>query len=945
MSGEVFYFKQYVLLKYMYCLLFENNAFLKNISSNLTNFIDFFNFITICDIDTISIEDKKFYHETLNFKVLIDELNNKHGFLLLESNRPHNFPSQINELENFEFFNDDVLFKKQKDKFRNKNYFEDFINITLNEYLSLQRKWVILKLTYHLNLDQRTKNTLKKINAKNFKDVILTDFHDLVIVSGCGSKTLQQIEYFKKTILSEKPIFLLSFFDMDFSYQNLQDNSLYQQFISQNVFLSQSHKKFILKYTKNFYDIKNISAVSSDKTLKSFFKQSINLLKWGKNCLYKSLTPIYPISSEKNEEEIIQNPYNINDKILINLIRSFTVGNQKFDIHYFFFLSERSKKLLKVMNISNLDNLLSIKLDDLVYYKQKVNGIGNKTIQDIFIFIQYLAKLLQKNKNELYEIPKEIKIKSILEKIKLFVNSLASEDKKLVEFRYMYRYSLEEIGVKTNLSRERVRQLLSPILSNLHYYIKSDLIFFIEKELVRKKIVLINNNGSLEENMLEDLLKKFYNFNAILSTYYTNLPDRKIDEYLCTLLEHIYSIGIPCPVKEVLSFLADNIIPLTIFEVFTKKFKVKIYMENIVNIGKLSLKKIFELILKRKNKCYHLNELNDIYYSLSGEMLNPHYTESVLLKNSNILLVDKGTFGLKNQIFSMIGYDKISFIIEECYQILSKLGHISDTVFLLEKLNIENNNLQLTPYLLKSILLTDKRFVGGRKFEIWLEKFFIEERKIYKKIIEEILNNSGDSLHVKEIHSKIFDLYKRNIPVQTLEQILGNNDIFIRVNPHTFSLLKNINLTANDLIFIKSFTKDLIQSNSAPLSINYILNELLKCNIKYNILNRFSLKHILKRSNEFIFWKNNIIAIDSILPKHIYDMNSYVIYFLKNKGKPVNKSFFYDKMKELVRDNIESLLQRIIKEEPRIKEIGNLLILEEFNVDHNAIDIGLNIEI
>lgn len=492
-------------------------------------------------------------------------------------------------------------------------------------------------------------------------------------------------------------------------------------------------------------------------------------------------------------------------------------------------------------------------------------------------------------------------INNELSKIENFIENFLNEKEKLVlKKRLINSQSLQEIGESLGITRERVRQVENKILKKIVNSI--NLTFFSKKEIFVINKKSIDKDKVLFLKILEKIYNKYLHLNIFESkniVLITKWDKNKIQEIKNEVKNLLFEKGIPLEIERIEKELKEN--NKNFLEFVLEDLGAVIENNQILFYKKLNKPIIAELILRAINKPMHFNEIRKIYIKLTKEDITPHNIESILQRNENVLMVERGTFFLKDKIYESLGEVLINQIKNKSYEILEEIGKPSDTVFLLNKLKEDIDLPEIVnPYLLKSILKEDKRFQIGRKFEIWLKEFNIEERIEYESLILEILENSDVPLSIKDIQEKLKNI-GREIPYVTINMVFIRSSKIVRVEEACYSTLKKLNINTEDINLFKNIAFKILKEFKFPTSLEYISEQIKKENQKYNFLNEHILYSIFKNFDEFQIVADKLLMINNFE----YSFKTYadiIEYILEKEGQPVKVKDLLEKYKNLTKD-------------------------------------------
>jgi len=482
---------------------------------------------------------------------------------------------------------------------------------------------------------------------------------------------------------------------------------------------------------------------------------------------------------------------------------------------------------------------------------RNLTGLGEKKIRTIVLCIAKAAidaKEHDYRKQYEQKIGKIVRVKqpyrkSIEEKVDLnqiftkLLDSLNERDREILKRRFVDGKTLEAVGIEFNLTRERVRQVLAKLSRRLRHprnHLKKELnTFLIENQKFASFSKFLDKYRIIEQEKRQFLYSLFdYTFKedfVFFNGYITNKEFENIfSKAKETINEQIQEIGLPFDKSKLFQSVKEKSevkgLPISydLLDFWLSKEGLILDSNNpklVVYISKFSLPDNLALILKNHKEPIHFADLAKHITKMIRKEVTPHNLEARMRGDKRFILVDAGKFILfrnygvflkaKTGLSGEELKDLIVNIIKKSSRILEDGEDFTDTNFLLSRLKQEMSMPEIiTPYALKELLLRYAYFEGGRKFEIRRVKKGEREkeskgRREYADLIWEVLYEAKGSLHIEKIQNRLRGK-SREIPMSTLNMILSNNERFIRVDQSTYTIPQNLDLTKDDIFFIKS---------------------------------------------------------------------------------------------------------------------------------------------
>ena len=468
---------------------------------------------------------------------------------------------------------------------------------------------------------------------------------------------------------------------------------------------------------------------------------------------------------------------------------------------------------------------------------------------------------------------------SFIEAIESILSSINPKYLSVTKKRYGYEdgkgSTLQEIGDKLGITRERVRQIVARELRLIKKRKRKKalraLIENIERLLLQYKgIVSINeiakdnyfiagtrNQLRFFINLIVALYKERYksidkDFLTSLNDYEMNLLESKIQK---AALKCRFPIEEKNFIENIISTFGTVSNDYLTYHLFYKE-NIKISEGKILFPGRLSIPQQVKFLMRDINRPMHFTEIAKLYKNHFGDTeiktLNLERVLHARISDSkDFIIVGPGTFMLKDKFRIPESIEKI---VEESREILRSLKNISDTKYLLNELKKRSIYVgNLNAYSLKNILLEYPGFISYRKFEIGIEELAdMYKRRPLSDLIYEILLFSPKAMHVKSIWKEISK--QRGFPKYSIEQRL-DDPIFIKVSTATYTVEEKIASYNEKRKIIIDFAKEWILLKENGISAFFIC-EVLKETEDIKDLTLRLVEHVLATSPEVIRLSN-----------------------------------------------------------------------------------------
>ncbi|TYB31285.1 MAG: hypothetical protein FXF47_04960 [Candidatus Mcinerneyibacterium aminivorans] len=932
--------------------------------SKIKNLLLDFGILYKRNLSTIPVKSILYYYNNLS---IIEELINI-NYLIKGKIRLHDIfiKSKYNKI--IEKLNDNNLiyvnrivnnydYKKLSKKFNlNPNHSLVFYNKIINFINILNNNKVYEKKEYSFKIkieDIIQNSLLNKIVRALKKDKIIyisdlpkNKFQFLLSYRGVGIKKaklfINQINNYEKNDINDKEVKYSNFFKINIpnnlineevlnflpKYYNI-NSDLVKVFEIFDIVMKKDKKNklkiFIKKLLKVYNLINNISNINDEKKLlkKAFMYKDYpleNLKKVEKGKKIKKIINkllednIYYL---KNLNLKLDNykKYKGVGKVKISKFREL-LGSELNKDHYWINYKNKSFKVYKEVYQRNIENDNIKKLTNCNYNEVLCMGFDLYSEDNKNIIFEYLV-----NKNK--DIRKQ-KIKNrfnkIIEKIKYkdyYPNNISTRAWEIIYYRNIKHYTLEKIGDKYNISRERVRQILKKNYKSNYFNVINLYLGILKKSLNKRLIIKINSFFNSKEIKEYDIIKYFLNKKKVKvfkGEYFLDINIKKINKLINNVISKIQS-----------KFGKINIEKATIenylyFE-FGKKFsdytkrndeclEEIVYSKFVEKNGKLSLKgmnkhKKFKAIFKnyfsngfdrkkdtKKFKKYYCKIFCDNIDNISTRNI----VSIITRRNNDYLIIDRGVYLHKDHI--NVKKEDLEDIIKNIESIFDKENIYQIFCKRLYEDNIETcNRLKIKSYYHLHSLI---KIFYPKKF------YYPKSPWIYKSNNYEFSTRESDIIDfLKKFNKPInYDLIKKEFVEKRgwkkymLHPLYTSNEI-IRVDIKKYFLRSELNIKSDILDnLIKKIRKRL--KNREIVSIKKIYYEKKAYYKIKGIYSSYCLYEILKSNKDVSFY---LPKYPIILDKYIDNFNKKraILKFIKRKNGPVFfstiKREFLDRLK------------------------------------------------
>lgn len=523
-----------------------------------------------------------------------------------------------------------------------------------------------------------------------------------------------------------------------------------------------------------------------------------------------------------------------------------------------------SGRALNALNIAGLKTVRDI-VDFGLHALQKKENVGRKTINNIKEAILAIHK------------PQKLPIEetSFVGVINTLLVFVTPKYLPIIQLRYGLDdakcRTLEEIGNKIGVTRERVRQIIVKEIRRIKYHKKGKVQVLIEN-LER---VLLKYNGIIGVNdmkqdtyfasgtrnqviFLMNLSADFYedHYRIIDKKFLTYLSDSEIKTFHSNIRKAALKCQFPIEKKYFFKNIQFFIGPISenyLSYQLLHKEHIEISKGKVLSLGRLFIPQKVKLIMGDIDRPMHFTKIAKLYRNHFGytKIKSSGFERAIHARISDskeFIIVAPGTFILRDKFRVP---DNIGEIVETSKKILHGLKIISDTKYLISELKKRKIDIgELNEYSLKSILLEYPGFLSYRKFEIGIKGREDEyERKSLTYLIYELLVSAKKPLHAKEVWKIISK--QRGFSRYSIEQRLCEELYFIKVSPATYTVKENIDKYEEKQETITNFAKEWILLKRNAISA-FFVSEVLKEAEEMKDLPVGLVEHILATSHEFV---------------------------------------------------------------------------------------------
>ncbi len=501
-------------------------------------------------------------------------------------------------------------------------------------------------------------------------------------------------------------------------------------------------------------------------------------------------------------------------------------------------------------------------------------------------------------------------------------------------------YSLEEIGIYYNITRERVRQIESKIISKL-----SDLMYgSSENKKFKPQENFVQEYKQVKGRLLElDYILTEEDIKKNFQERYGIGEDSKLFSSINFLME---LLGY-CPISKINGYRGSTRLAWCLKERFNKIHieKVFSYLNSLLNNPEKF--KFFDIVIS-------INKTKD------------HRLDKDLIKMLMNLCIEIEKIGKEEDIYQ-VKFECLPSAAERAFRTLQEKGYPLHFTEIAKIINQAELNLgkgkRITVNNLKNQLITDSRFKPIGKSGIWsLSDWHNVATKTITQIMEDSFHDCGKPLSAKEVYQYVI-ARRPDASFKSVSVYLSNTDVFVRVDKNQYALVvwglkpidKSIRRTADEASsLINAALKEIfVDKNSIQFAdLIRLLKEktkLAEMTIRKRI--KFSQNFELKQertSNSYTVYcinrdfeqtSSHLESGKELLRDKI--QNEIISILQANHNKPITKGYIYlqvSKEIDCLRPTFYAYLSSM-KDIKQYKEKGKSYCLFEYQEQQNSVNI------
>lgn len=552
------------------------------------------------------------------------------------------------------------------------------------------------------------------------------------------------------------------------------------------------------------------------------------------------------------------------------------------------------KKTINAINASEAKN--SFEAISFIYNNlQEIEGIGEKTIADSVlianIFIQNVESASEDELKKLID-PRDVFLTSVngnlvdafpaLIELYLSKKSIKNyeRNKDILNKRYGIsgnkKYTLEDLGTFYSLTRERIRQIESEMISELGLLLKSDLI---PKNWKLSEAIIQSFNSVLVEFKTHSSILLKSNIKHILRERFTKTLD---SQYIDLFMKVCGYIKMPTSFNGFRGRILESWIKTSNYkknELEGTFQALDIIYDSVTEIP------IFDLTVHVKN------ELKS-----KSKFLN----ESISIALSSIEDIER------NEDSVLVKFSRLRNAADKAYRVLDSQNKPIHFSKITQEVNILSKSFNdFTPIAemnLKNQLVADERFFPiGRSGEWALKKWDNLNNLTIIQAIEKILHLSGKPLKFSEIEAGVKKI-RPDAAVNSLKVYLSDTKNFTRVGKNEFAL------SSWRIQPVKKQTNIIVSESDFIAEVKSVLSK----------ENPIGLPKLITLLNQ------NIALASSSVRQKLLGLNG--LEFSVKQGKKgktvtcsdVNSITYKNKKRALLRDLVQAEIRAVLFEQPNI---------------------------
>ena len=301
----------------------------------------------------------------------------------------------------------------------------------------------------------------------------------------------------------------------------------------------------------------------------------------------------------------------------------------------------------------------------------------------------------------------------------------------VLRIRFKEGLTLEAVGLKTGVTRERIRQIQAREIRRLSRYFKDDLHSLAQRtdELLDEHIGVISYADfcSLFEpaqesvNLMLALLQNNFKENVKSDSQamiYRRSTQHHWDRWTKEVVETVISAPWPVTIEYLLRTV-EGVPTAFVGYVLRERLGATVRAGQLVQISKLKETQKLAFCLRALGGPAHVDEIVHVYKDLFGEPVSLRNAGAGLPRLREALIVNRGEYCLYEYLW--FSDDQIATILNECVGYLKKKDHYVSTAVINDELFSHTYTTdKMNKYVLLGIMKDDDRFITRRGFMVAL---------------------------------------------------------------------------------------------------------------------------------------------------------------------------------------------------------------------------------
>lgn len=380
---------------------------------------------------------------------------------------------------------------------------------------------------------------------------------------------------------------------------------------------------------------------------------------------------------------------------------------------------------------------------------------------------------------------------------------LTEKEISILKSRSLSRKTLEDLGKKYGVTRERIRQIEKKSIAKLSVQLKTPLVTLANEldqeldeaygEIPLRDFLSKHNLSGLELRFLlyisGDYLKQ--KTSITYGCIYRKSNIENFSDWNNLIDDCLYASNWPVNLDSLRENITD--IPETYINQFLiEKRKATIENNIVVEMGRMPQEARMTYVLRKANRPLNGAELADSYEKMFGIRIKEHNARSIVARMENALIVARGkyalyeTIGISEELAEYVRDATIVYLKRNKKFISSKVLYQD----LMESDINFNTGLIDNEYVLHGILQDDNRFIIQRGLMIGLKEY--GDDICYTPLTEEIykLVESLGPISVTKIKEELSN--HRNVLTVTITMMLKKDVNIVKISPGLFSSIHKV---------------------------------------------------------------------------------------------------------------------------------------------------------